>query len=117
MSRDLSDKQKWLLALAYSYAERHGGDPTPITNLSEVFFDYDRDDYYLSSVKRSQHFQSRRAVQELCPARPDGGGRDRDQPDRRHPVLIRALLPEGLAAARAGTALNFPVRPLREPAQ
>jgi hypothetical protein len=51
--------------LAYSYAERHGGDPTPITELSEVFFDYDRDDYYLSSVKRSQHFQTRRLIQAL----------------------------------------------------
>ena len=50
MSRNLSDKQKWALALAYSYAERHGGEPAPITELSEVFFDYDRDDYYLSSV-------------------------------------------------------------------
>ena len=65
MSRGLSDKQKWMLALAYSYAERHGGDPAPITKLSEVFFDYDRDDFYLSSVKRSQHFQTRRAIQAL----------------------------------------------------
>jgi hypothetical protein len=53
------------LARAYSYAERHGGDPAPITKLSEVFFDYDRDDFYLSSVKRSQHFQTRRLIQAL----------------------------------------------------
>jgi hypothetical protein len=53
------------LALAYSYAERHGGDPAPITKLSEVFFDYDRDDFYLSSVKRSQPFQTRRLIQAL----------------------------------------------------
>ena len=65
MSRNLSDKQKWALALAYSYAERHGGEPAPITELSEVFFDYDRDDYYLSSVKRSQLFQTRRLIQAL----------------------------------------------------
>jgi hypothetical protein len=30
-----------------------------------VFFDYDRDDFYLSSVKRSQHFQTRRLIQAL----------------------------------------------------
>ena len=65
MSRNLSDKQKWALALAYSYAERHGGEPAPITELSEVFFDYDRDDHCLSSVKRSQHFQTRRLIQAL----------------------------------------------------
>jgi hypothetical protein len=65
MSRNLSDKQKWALALAYSYPLRHGGEPAPITKLSEVFFDYDRDDYYLSSVKRSQHFQTRRLIQVL----------------------------------------------------
>ena len=63
--RDLSQKQKWALALAYSYAERHDGKPAPITHLSEVFFDYDRNDYYLSSVKRSQHFQTRRLIQAL----------------------------------------------------
>jgi hypothetical protein len=64
-TKSLSDKQKWALALAYSYAERHGGEPAPITHLSEVFFDYDRDDYYLSSVKRLQHFQTRRLLQAL----------------------------------------------------
>ena len=67
MSRNLSDKQKWALALAYSYAERHDGEPAPITELNEVFFNYTtgRDDYYLSSVKRSQHFQTRRLIQAL----------------------------------------------------
>ena len=65
MSRNLSDKQKWALALAYSYAERNGGEPAPITELSEVFFDYDRGDYYLYSVKRSQLFQTRRLIQAL----------------------------------------------------
>lgn len=64
-TKGLSDKQKWALALAYSYPERHGGEPAPITHLSEVFFDYDRKDYYLSSVKRSQHFQTRRLIQAL----------------------------------------------------
>ena len=41
ISRDLGDNQKWLLALAFSYEERHGGEPAPITHLSEAFFSYD----------------------------------------------------------------------------
>jgi hypothetical protein len=63
-TKGLSNKQKWALALAYSYAEHHDGEPAPITHLSEVFFDYDAD-FHLSSVKRSQHFQTRRLIQAL----------------------------------------------------
>jgi hypothetical protein len=66
MGRGLSDKQKWALALAYSYGQRHDGEPAPIAEeLDEVFLDYNRDDYYLSSVRRSQLFQTRRLIQAL----------------------------------------------------
>ena len=95
MSRDLSDKQKWLLALAYSHAQRHDGDPTPITKLSEVFFDDDRylvafDSWAEARYAKSLLFQTRRLIQAL---------------------IRRGLIEEGWrhAAARAGTALNFPV--------
>ncbi len=102
MSRNLSDKQKWALALAYSYAERHDGEPAPITELNEVFFDYDRDDYYLSSVKRSQHFQTRRLIQSPYPTRPDGGGRDS------HPFDAGYSMWSGGAAPVATTARATP---------
>ena len=63
MGRGLSDKQRWALALAYSHEQRHDGEPIPIAGeLDEVFFDYDRADFYLSSVKRSQLFQTRRLI-------------------------------------------------------
>jgi hypothetical protein len=66
MTRGLSDNQKWALALAYDHEQRHDAEPAPIVEVLEtVFFDYDRDDFYLSSVKRSQHFQTRRLIQAL----------------------------------------------------
>jgi hypothetical protein len=66
MGRNLSDKQKWALALAYGHEQRHDGAPIPIADgLDEVFFGYDREDFDLSSVKRSQLFQTRRLVQAL----------------------------------------------------
>jgi hypothetical protein len=34
MSRDVGDKQKWLLSLAYRPEEVCGGDSTPITRLN-----------------------------------------------------------------------------------
>jgi hypothetical protein len=66
MSKDLGQKQKWMLSLAYAHEQRHDGAAIPIANgLDEAFFDYDREDFYLRSVKKSQAYQTRRAVAAL----------------------------------------------------
>ena len=110
------------MARAYSYAERHGGDPAPITKLSEVFFDYDRDDFYLSSVKRSQHFQTRRLIQALIRrglieeagnAISQTGGTQFSS-GLYYPKGWRWLASCG---GQGGNGADFPVRPLREPAE
>jgi hypothetical protein len=72
MSGGLSDKQKWLLALAFDYEERHDGEPAPIAGvLDTAFFSYsnrlDTDAWKgrESALRKSELFQTRRAIQAL----------------------------------------------------
>ena len=65
MSKDLGEKQKWMLALAYGHEQRHDGAPIPIAEgLDEAFYDYDRGEYSRSD-RKSQAYQTRRAVAAL----------------------------------------------------
>ena len=72
MSRDLSDKQKWLLALAFRHEERHGGELAPIAGvLDTAFFRYsnrldtDTSEGRESALRKSELFQTRRAIRAL----------------------------------------------------
>jgi hypothetical protein len=70
MTKNLSDKQKWALALAYSYEQRHDGEPAPITYLNTVFWSDDRyyaacDAWMQARYAKSLLFQTRRLLQAL----------------------------------------------------
>jgi hypothetical protein len=115
------------LARAYSYAERHGGDPAPITKLSEVFFDDDRyfaafDSWAEARYSKSVLFQTRRAIQELVrrglmeeagSAISQTGGAQFSS-GLYYPKGWRWLASCG---GQGGNGADFPVRPLREPAE
>jgi hypothetical protein len=104
MSRDLGGRQKWLLAWALDYENRHGGEPAPITQLNEAFYSYkkriDTDAYEGrgATLAKRELFQTQRAIQALIKrglmeetgtavvhSGPGSNG-DRDQgPSRYHP--------------------------------
>jgi hypothetical protein len=70
MAKGLSDNQKWALSIAYAHALRNDGAATPITTLSEVFFDDDKyydafSDYGEAAFNKSVLFQTRRMIQAL----------------------------------------------------
>jgi hypothetical protein len=72
MSRSLGEKQKAMLARAYSHEQRHGGEPSPIAEvLTDAFvsyrnrFDTDKHSGRWGALYKSERLQTRRAIRAL----------------------------------------------------